>query len=104
MTFEKFKELIEIDKTLWDYWDKLNKLGIEIMNSPLFESACKLSKEMWTAYYGEEGQEWVSWFLYEKMESKNPEEMKAWDEEGNEICANLEELYKYLEKNLVNSK
>jgi hypothetical protein len=41
-------------------------------------------------YYGEEGAEWIDWFLYEKQ---GREDMTATDKDGNEICRNEEELW-----------
>jgi hypothetical protein len=46
-------------------------------------------------YYGKEAADWISSYLYEKGESKEP---WAWDENNKEILNNDEELWAYCEE------
>ena len=99
MTFEKFNKAIDVIKKSDDFINTLNKVHLEIFETPMADALYYFQKEYFTEVYGREGYDWISWFLYEKMEAKNPEEFKAWDSDGNEILRNLEELYHYLEEN-----
>ena len=99
MTFEKFNKAIDVIKKSDEFVNTLNKVHLEIFETPIADALYYFQKEYFTEVYGSEGYDWISWFLYEKMEAKNPEEFKAWDSDGNEILRNLEELYHYLEEN-----
>jgi hypothetical protein len=46
-------------------------------------------------YYGEDANEWIGWYLYEKNGDKD---MKAFDKYGKEICRNEKELWKLCEE------
>ncbi len=46
-------------------------------------------------YYGEEANEWISWYLYEK---KGRKDIKAWDKDKKEICRNEKELWELCEQ------
>lgn len=48
-------------------------------------------------YYGKTGEEWVSWFLYER-DDINENGPKAWDKDGNEICYDIPSLWKVVEE------
>jgi hypothetical protein len=56
---------------------------------------------MWGEILTEYGEDWLSWYLYEKDGiSGNPrEDIRAWDKDKNEICENLEDLHAYLLEN-----
>jgi hypothetical protein len=43
--------------------------------------------------FGEENYDWINWYLYEKGCN---DELKAWDENGNEICKNIDDLYELI--------
>lgn len=46
-------------------------------------------------YYGEEANESISWFLYDK---KGRKDIKAWDKDNKEICRNEKELWELCEQ------
>lgn len=46
-------------------------------------------------YYGDEGEDWISWFLYERDPERG---LLAYDKNGNEICSSVEELWKTCEE------
>lgn len=99
MKREVFKEIVETCNNMSNCVDKLYELKIDIINSPFFTYFNTLESICIKNEYGDEGYDWYMWFIYEKMTSKNPEKMRAWDENGNEILKDLDELYDYLEKN-----
>jgi len=67
-------------------------LGIDLIN--FVENYHVISSVLLIEYYGQEGAEWVEWYLYEKM--NNPE-LTAHDADGNEICHNLKSLWETAE-------
>lgn len=71
---------------------------IDLYDSVAYDTMGKIFNIFFKEMYGEDGKDWIDWFLYEKMGSDHPEEMKAWDKDGNEICKNIEELWEMLEK------
>jgi len=68
------------------------QLGIDLIN--FVENYHVISSVLLIEYYGQEGAEWVEWYLYEKM--NNPE-LTAHDADGNEICHNLKSLWETAE-------
>lgn len=98
MTKEIFEERINANTRIWDFLNEVYKMKIDLYNCPLFEEFCRLEKVLWEETYTEEGVDWIYWFMDEKMGSNNPEEMKAYDSDGNEICKNVSELYDFIEK------
>lgn len=47
------------------------------------------------SYYGEQGEDWISWFLYERDPERG---LLAHDKDGNEICKTIEELWELCEE------
>lgn len=96
MTLETFKKILDLQEHNFQKSQKLYELGIDTIefNSDL-ESAITL---LWREILTKEGDDLVSWFLYEKdyISGELKEDFKAWDENGNEIIKNVEELYEYL--------
>jgi hypothetical protein len=57
-------------------------------------------QHLWNVILTPEGYDWFSWFMYEKAYLYElREDMKAWDENKNEICQTLSDLYDYLVTN-----
>lgn len=83
MTKELFtKMILEIQ----NFSNRVNQLcdvlRTAFFESPLVESGWNLINLLVESHFDEEGQDWVNWWLYEK--DGNPE-MKAFDEDNNEI-------------------
>lgn len=99
MTFETFKKILDLQVEHYRKSNELYKLGIDTieLTEPLSEAVDLLWKNILT----KEGEDHLSWFVFEKdyISGKLKEDMKTWDEEGNEIINNLEELYSYLVDN-----
>jgi hypothetical protein len=45
--------------------------------------------------FNEDGKDWIEWFMYEKDFGKR-EDLKAWDEDKNEIAYDIKSLYDLL--------
>lgn len=78
--------------------DILSSAGINIFGSALIDYGTRMFERLINSYFTEEGADWIFWWLYEK--NRNPE-MKAWDENHNEIpMETMEDLWNYVEKYL----
>jgi hypothetical protein len=72
----------------------LNSLGIDVtqVTDPLHQ----VISHLLGSHYGQEGLDWIDWFMYDKEFGKR-EDIKAYDKEKNEICKNLYELWEIVE-------
>lgn len=99
MNKETFIKILELQSEHYQKEQKLYELGLDTteLNEPLVGAICLLWSELLT----EEGVENLDWFLYEKdyISGSLREDMKAWDENNNEILRNTDELYNYLIEN-----
>lgn len=100
-TFEKMYNLVKDHHKMVE--DLYTSLKIDLQESPLNDTAFLLFETIIIETYGKTGMDWVTWFMYEKEGYENPEEMKAWDKDGNEICRNLLELWQMLERDCLKS-
>lgn len=98
MRLESFQFLVEKLQETHAKSNTIYALGIDLSNieDPYHVIITHLLK----VYYGEEGEDWIAWFLYEK--SYNPE-LDARDEDGNEICYDVPSLWKHVEEIRVSS-
>jgi hypothetical protein len=108
-----FKKISEDCSDLYD-------IGVNILDGKysITSTAEKILSEVFTAEYGEEGWEWVSWFIFESnygekdwssgpcydsegnlLYEKGEVRYGAIDEKGNPICYSYESTWEYLEKN-----
>ncbi len=112
-----FKKISEDCSELYD-------IGVNIIDGKysITETAEKILERVFTNEYGEEGWEWVSWFMfesdygqkdwssaptytrdengnYQKIHEKGEVRFGAHDEKGNPICYSYESLWEYLEAN-----
>ena len=92
MEFKEFEKLIEQIVEASDKDLSAARLGIDLIN--FVDTYHVISSILLTEYYGQEGAEWIEWYVYEKLE--NPS-LTAKDADGNEICHNLESLWKTVE-------
>ena len=98
MTYEKFKEVVELQIAHHKKIQALYKLKVDLIEA--FDEQNKANQLLWQEVLTEFGYDWLSWYLYEKDGiSGNPRaELSAWDEEKNEICKDIKSLWKYLTK------
>jgi hypothetical protein len=83
MTKELFTKMILEIQNFGNIVDRMcDVLGTNFFESPLAEVGWNLINMLINNNFDEEGQDWINWWLYEK--DGNPE-LKAWDENDNEI-------------------
>lgn len=98
LTKDEFIKLLEERNDQKNRVDILSSIGIEIFDSPLIEYGNMMFERLIEAYFTEEGSDWICWWLYEK--NGHPD-MKAWDENHNEIpMETMEDLWNYVEQYL----
>lgn len=97
MTREKFIKVLDYLQTYSKKTSAVYDYGVDLLefSDELHSAIGILLKEIYT----EEGYDWITWFMYEK---DGREDMKAWDENGKEICNNKDELYEYLTATYLN--
>jgi hypothetical protein len=97
MRLEVFEAIITKIKSQADKSFDLLQMGIDLMNYEDDYSA--IISLFFKAYYGEEGDDWISWFLYDRESfTKGGEPNQAWDKDGNEICYDIPSLWKTVEE------
>jgi len=104
MTFEKFKQIVDLMVQNSSKVDNSNELGIDLID--FVEGYNAVIDHLWGQLLTIEGLDWFSWFLYEKNylhDGIGDPEMKAFskknDDEQIEICSDLKGLYDYLKEN-----
>jgi hypothetical protein len=103
MTLQQFEKLIRSHKALNENLHELHKLGFDFYEGK-FELCGLVDKLFTTAIesnYGEDGLEWVDWFVLETNYGTD-KNLTAKDADGNQICYDIESLYDYLEKHYKN--
>lgn len=71
------------------------KLNIDL--TEFMEDESWVTQHLWNVILTKEGYDWFSWFMYEKAYLYDlRKDMKAWDEDKNEICQTIDDLYNYL--------
>lgn len=98
MTYETFETLIQLTIAHHNRIQALYKLRVDVIES--FTEQDKIVQTLWQEVLTEFGYDWLSWYLYEKngVSGTPREDLKAWDEEKNEICKDVRGLWEYLIK------
>jgi hypothetical protein len=94
MKFEVFEKIIKELELCSNKEQKLYDLGFEIYN--IVDEYYKIISLLFKSYYSEKGADWIDWFLYERK-NINGSINKVFDNDGNEICKNLKELWLIIE-------
>lgn len=98
MEYVKFKAFVDCLSDMTERNRKAYKIGVDMIDytEPYDKAITILLEEILTI----EGNDWLSWFLYEKggIDKKMRKDMKAWDNE-KEICKDLKGLHSYLVDN-----
>lgn len=68
MTKEQFIKAIALIEECDSVTDKLYAVGIDIINSPLFDNFGKMSDMLWQTNFSEEDADLINWWLYERFD------------------------------------
>mgnify|MGYP007077650044 FL=1 len=97
MTYAQFKQIIDWQIAHSQNIDKLYNLKINLIEA--FDEQEKVIDALWKQVLTANGDEWLSWYLYEKygISGKPNKDLKAHDGDV-EICKDIKGLYDYLSK------
>lgn len=94
MTREQFKKYIRKVEEVSEFSGKLSDLGVEILNCKELFYVDEIFSAWVKSDFGEEGEDLVSWWLYEDVDKI------LYKEDGGEISLeDIDDLYTFLEKN-----
>ena len=80
ITFEKFKEIIVKYIRFYQCENQLRKMGLDVFESPLFETTGYYFDWLWEAYFTEDGCDTISWWIFEYHDIEDD-----FDRDGNYI-------------------
>lgn len=93
MTYEIFEKIIlDLQKT-HDHANILYSHGIDI--TEVTDGLHTIIENLLGIIFNEDGKDWIDWFMYEKDFGRK-EDLKAWDEDKNEIAYDIKSLYDLL--------
>lgn len=96
ITKEEFLELLKMREAQSERLDKLSDAGFPIWDTDVIEYGNLMFDKVIKVYFTQEGEDWIFWWLYEK--NGNPE-MKAWDEDNDEIpMETMEDLWRFVKQ------
>jgi len=95
MKLEVFEEIVKTIKEQSDLNHKLYELGVDLIEYS--EPYDKIWSLLLKAYYGKIGEDWISWFIFER-DSVSGEPNQAWDENDEPICYDIPSLWKHVEE------
>lgn len=98
LTKSEFIKLLEERDDQENRIDTLSSIGIDVFDSPLIEYGNLMFERLIETHFTSEGSDWIYWWLYDK---NGDPEMKAWDENHNEIpLETIEDLWSLVEQYL----
>lgn len=98
LTKSEFIKLLEERDDQENRIDTLSSIGVDIFDSPLIEYGNMMFERLIEAHFTLEGADWIYWWIYEK---DGDPDMKAWDENHNEIpLETMEDLWNLVEQYL----
>jgi hypothetical protein len=98
MKLESFEFLINSLASNFKTDHSFYELGLDISN--ITDPYHQIITHLLRVYYGETGEDWISWYLWERKEG---DEDQAWDENKNPICYDIPSLWKHVEELRVSS-
>lgn len=93
MKLEVFKNILDNIRKQEEILDNAYKAGVDLIN--LMDNFHSVINTLLKVYYGEEGADWISWYLYDRDPNKGPQ---AWDKDKNPICYDDESLWREVEQ------
>lgn len=91
MKKEEFIKIINTITKIDDIITKLYDIGVDIVNSPLYDYV-GIADTLWTYIYGKEGMDIINWWLYESVDK-----IITIDDENIDVTK-VEDLYDFLNK------
>ena len=95
MKLEVFKKLLNVLRQQEEKSNAAYKAGIDLIN--FYDDGQTAISLLLCVYYGEEGKDWIDWYLYER-DSNSADINQAMDKDNNPICYDDESLWKEVEQ------
>jgi hypothetical protein len=95
MKLEVFEKIVALIDNQQERSRAAYALGIDLMDFE--ETYSTIITHLLKAYYGEVGEDWISWYIYER-DRNNGDPNQAWDKDGNPICYDVPSLWKHVEE------
>lgn len=95
MKLEVFEKIITAIKEQSEKSHKLYELGVDLIE--FTEGYDKIWSLLLKTYYGKEGEDWITWFIFER-DDRSEDPNQAWDETGTPICYDIPSLWKHVEE------
>lgn len=96
MKYQLFEQIINKIEESNSRVNQIYTLGVDL--TQVTDGLHTVISHLFGAYYGQVGLDWIDWWCYDKEFGKR-EDINAWDQDKNEICRNLFELWEEVEKN-----
>jgi hypothetical protein len=101
MTYENFERIILNLQKTHDHANTLYSHVIDI--TQVTDGLHSIIENLLNIIFGDEGADWIDWFMYEK-DFGTREDLKAWDENKNEIAYDIKSLYDLLTNEYIYKK
>jgi hypothetical protein len=101
MEYKQFEKLIQNLEKCRERSHSMHDLGIDLMSYD--DIYHEVISALLLSIFGDCGKDWIDWYLYEKPGFTEKEPLKAFDENNNEICHNIESLWETV-KEYANEK
>lgn len=95
MTLETFTKMIDAINERDSKIHELYKLGVDLIHFD-DEYYKYVIEPLLLETFGEQGVDWINWFVYERPSFKKDREHSATDENGNPICYDIPSLFEYV--------
>ena len=96
MKLEVFERIIGLIQAQQEKSHALYKIGIDSLNyEEDFQETISL---LLKAYYGQDGADWIDWYVYEREGLSGNHTNSATDADGNPICYDVPSLWKCVEE------
>lgn len=97
--FIQFMEAVEAYDKEVTRWDDF---GIEIFQLPICELAWNIIDCFIESHFNEDGQDWISWYLFERVSIINGEILPCYDENDQKFYVNTpEDLWELVKDKLI---
>jgi hypothetical protein len=100
MTYEQFEKIVLNLKAADENISVLYTIGVDMIE--ISDHYHKIITDLFKVIFTEEGFDWLEWFMYEKDFGDNVD-LKAWDENHNEIVYDIKSLYDLLMESHYNN-
>lgn len=102
MTKEGFIKLIENAQNYSKELDRWHDFGIDLFESPISELGWNFFDTILQEFFTDEGIEWITWWVYDRISITTGEPLKVYDNDGDVIPTDtiddLWNLVKYCQK------